>query len=117
MNEQVPPNVAGWLAAAAAKLLPAGLGALLIAAVDVPENRRELFLRVFVAMGCSILLGDIAIDYLASSFGFVNAAKHSHQAAVNGIVGAVGWFALGGVSQLLKKFRGDPTGTIKDLKS
>jgi hypothetical protein len=100
------------------KLLPAGIGALLIAAVDIPGTKRELFLRVFVAMGSSILLGDVAMDWLHSlqSFAWLDPHKHTHIAAINGIVGGLAWFVLGGATVLLKKFRADPTETLKELK-
>jgi hypothetical protein len=100
------------------KLLPAGVGALLIAAVDIPANKRELFLRVFVAMGSSILLGDVAMDWLHSlpSFAWVNPLKHSHVAALNGLIGGFAWFLLGGAAVLLKKFRADPVAAVKEMK-
>jgi hypothetical protein len=49
MNDATYAAAGGLLA----KLLPAGLGAALMIAVDTPKTRREWFLRIFVAFACT----------------------------------------------------------------
>lgn len=107
--------VAGGLLA---KLLPAGIGAALMVAVDPPDSKTELFARVFVAFAASYLFGDAMFDFLQSFslFSFMDHAKRAHSVAVDGIVGAMGWFVLGGASMMLKKFRNDPVKTVEDAK-
>src|SRR5690606_37099464 len=58
------PEAAGWLAALAYKFLPGALGALIMVMVDVPETRRDLFIRLFVAFVASVILGEVVFDYL-----------------------------------------------------
>lgn len=87
-------------------------------AVDPPENKRELFARLFVAFAASYLLGDFVFDLMQSFslFSFLDHARRAHNVAVDGIVGAMGWFVLGGASMMLKKFRVDPVGAVEDAK-
>jgi hypothetical protein len=98
-----------------AKLLPAGIGAALMVAVDPPETKTELFGRVFVAFAASYLLGEFVFDFLQSFslFSFMDYTKRAHVVAVDGIVGALGWFILGGASMMLKKFRNDPVKAVE----
>jgi hypothetical protein len=100
------------------KLLPAGIGAALMVAVDPPKDRRELFARAFVAFACSYLFGDTLFDFLDSTswFAFLDGAKRHHHVAVDGFVGAVGWAAAGGLAMWLKKFRGDPAAAVRELR-
>lgn len=101
---------AGAAGALLYKLLPAGIGAAIMIAVDPPDTKRELFLRAFVAFAMSYLFGDIVfevargVQYLA----FLNPGKPSHWNAVAGVVGAAGWFVAGGASVMLKRFRRNP---------
>lgn len=100
------------------KFLPAGLGAAIMIAVEPPKTRRELFWRLVAAFICSAMFGEIAMDALRSFslFAFVDAGKRSHQAAVDFIVGGSGWFVLGGVGVLLRKWRGDPVAAAEEAK-
>lgn len=118
MNEQHYPEAAGISAALLAKFLPAGLGALVMVAVDLPKTKRELFARLFVAFVVSLMLGDVAFDFLHtfSWFSFLDATKRSHTSAVDFIMGGVGWFVMGGTSMWLRKFRVDPAGAVAEAK-
>lgn len=119
MQDHISPEAAGWIAAAMptlAKLVPAGLGALIMVAIDPPQSRRELFARLAAAGACSMFLGDIALDALHSWFAFIDPTKHTHHAAVSFLVGACGWFVLGGLAVVLKKLRADPIATIQEGK-
>lgn len=101
-----------------AKLLPAGVGALLIAIVDPPQNKREMFLRVLVAFVSSYLFSRFAFDWLHQfpTFAVLDWEKDEHRVAVEGLVGASGWFVLGAAAMLLKKLRADPVATIEEVK-
>lgn len=112
------PEAASWCAAILFKLLPGGLGAAVMIAVDPPASKRELFARMFVAFSCSLILGDVAFDALHSFsiFAFLDAAKRSHTVAVDFIVGGVGWFVIGAAAMLLKKYRADPLAIVDDVK-
>lgn len=115
VNDQTYAAAAGGILA---KLLPAGIGAALMIAVDPPATKRELFLRLFVAFAFSYLFGDVMFDFAKSFnlFAFMDAAKRAHVVAVDGIAGASGWFVVGGASQLLKKFRADPAAAVKEAR-
>ncbi len=108
---------AGGLAVLLAKFFPAAVGAALMIAVDPPKTKRQLFARAFVAFCASYLFGDIFFDFLHSTslFSFLNDAKRSHHTAVDGFVGAVGWFVAGGFAVLLKRWRTKPLKTMDDL--
>lgn len=119
MQDHIPSDTAGWLAAALptlSKLVPAGLGALIMVAIDPPQNRRELFWRLAAAGMCSMFLGDLALDALHSWFSFIDPTKHTHHAAVSFIVGACGWFVLGAMGVALKKLRADPVAAVAEVK-
>jgi hypothetical protein len=112
------PEAAGWLAALAYKFLPGALGALIMVMVDVPETRRDLFIRLFVAFVASVILGEVVFDYLRtwSALAFLDPAKGSHVAAVNFLTGGFGWFVIGGGVMFAKKFRSNPAEAIADAK-
>jgi hypothetical protein len=112
------PEAAGWLAALAYKFLPGALGALIMVMVDVPETRRDLFIRLFVAFVASVILGEVVFDYLRtwSALAFLDPAKGSHVAAVNFLTGGFGWFVIGGGVMFAKKFRNNPADAIADAK-
>lgn len=102
-----------------AKLLPAGLGAAIMILVDPPQNKRELFARLFVGLGMSFLLTPFTIDFLHSNVGLFNVLDYhnvQHVCAVAGAWGAVGWFIVGAAAMWLKKFRADPMAAIEDAK-
>jgi high-affinity Fe2+/Pb2+ permease len=115
---QPSTETAGWLAPILYKLLPAGIGAAVMVAVQLPETKREWFNRIFVALACSLLFTDLVFDGLHSLawLSFLNEGKKSHVAAVAGLVGASAWFVMGGFAMWLRKFRGDPAGAIEDAK-
>jgi hypothetical protein len=119
MNDQLPPADAGVLAALLAKFLPAGIGAALMMAVDPPEDRKEMFLRAFVAFGAAYLFGEAVFDGLQATswFHWLTWSKRSHHIAVNGFVGSVGWFIAGAISMLMKRFRKDPLQTVSDARN
>lgn len=101
-----------------AKLLPAGAGALLMVLVDPPENKRELFTRLFVGLVMSMMFTGTTIDGLHSLSWFSFLDRHSveHVCAIAGLWGALGWFVIGGMSMWARKFKGDPSGAIADAK-
>lgn len=109
------PASSGVIGALLAKLLPAGLGAALMVAVDPPDSKRELFARLFVAFACSLLFGEVMLDLLHSFawLSFLDEHKRTHTAAIDALCGALGWFVLGGLSTWLKRFRADPTGAVQ----
>lgn len=118
MQDQLSIPEAGWVAAILYKLLPAAAGAAIMVAVQLPESKREWFLRIFVALATSALFCDFAFDMLHSFglFSFLQEGKKSHVAAVAGLIGATAWFLLGGAAMYLKRFRADPTGAIADAR-
>lgn len=116
VNESAATSVvAGGMVA---KLLPAGIGAVLIAIVDPPQNKKEMFLRVLVAFVSSYLFSHIALDFAHqfSLFSFLDWSKDEHRVAVESLVGASGWFVLGAAAMLLKRFRADPIAAVQDVK-
>lgn len=108
---------AGGLAVILAKFFPAAVGAALMIAVDPPKTKGQLFARAFVAFAASYLFGDVLFDFLQSFnlFSFLNDGKRSHHTAVDGFVGAVGWFVAGGLAVLLKRWRTKPLQTMDEL--
>lgn len=112
------PDAAGWCAALLYKLLPGGLGALVMVCVDPPTNKRELFARLLVAFIVSYYLGDVAFDALRSFawLSFLDPTKRAHTVGVDFIVGGAGWFLVGAAAMALKRLKGDPIGTVKELK-
>jgi hypothetical protein len=110
-------NEAGGMAVILAKFFPAAVGAALMIAVDPPKTKRDLFARAFVAFAASYLFGDLLFDFLHtfSMFAFLENGKRSHQTAVDGFVGAVGWFVAGGLAVMLKRFRTRPLETMDEL--
>ena len=107
MSEPATSAAAGF---ALAKLFPAGIGAALMVAVDMPRTRGELFARFFVAFACSHLFGDVALAILQQWAPMLTAR------AVDGAMGALGYFLAGGVSVLAKRFRRQPLKTAGQLR-
>lgn len=98
----------------AAKLAPATVGALIMVAVGPKQiGRREIFLRAFVALGISYLFSDAASAYIASEFSWFDQTKH--RTALDGLMGCIGWGAMGGVSALAQKFRRNPLQVVRDV--
>jgi hypothetical protein len=98
------------------KLLPAGLGAAIMVAVDPPRTRSETLARAFVAFAFSHLFGDVAAALAAAYVPHFDAASAGHVRALNGALGALGWFVCGGVAVIAKRFRRDPVKTVRNLK-
>jgi hypothetical protein len=98
------------------KMLPAGLGAAIMVAVDPPKTRGEMLARAFVAFAFSHLFGDVAAAICANYVPGFNAAAPGHIRALDGALGALGWFLCGGVAVVAKRFRRDPFRTVRDLR-
>lgn len=107
MSEPASSAAAGI---ALAKLLPAGLGAALMVAVDMPKTRGELFARFFVAFACSHLFGDVVLNILQQW------VPHLTGRAVDGGLGALGYFLAGGVAVLAKRFKRQPLVTADKIR-
>jgi uncharacterized membrane protein YeaQ/YmgE (transglycosylase-associated protein family) len=118
MNDLPSHETASWLAAAVYKFLPATLGAAIMIVIEPPKTRKELFWRLVAAFICSAIFGEFVMDFLRSLswMSFLDPAKRSHQAAVDFVVGGSGWFMLGGVGVLLRRFRTDPAGAAEEAK-
>lgn len=111
MHEHVDPEAASWIAALAAKFFPPALGALIVATVDPPKTRQETFWRLFVALGCSYLLGGAVFDFLKANFAlfsFLDPGKRAHTFAVEALVGGVSWTGLVVLGNLLRRWRATP---------
>lgn len=109
----------GWLGAALMKVLPAGLGAAIVVLVDPPETKRDLFARFFCAFVASVFLGEFALDLLRANIGwlsFLDPTKRTHMAAIDFIMGAVGWFLFGGAVMWLKRLRLDPAAAAEEAR-
>jgi hypothetical protein len=97
------------------------LGAFLMAAVLEPKSKREMVLRAMVALGTSTLGTDWAMRIAASHLGVDMATLPmpdviQYTLAMGGTIGAVSWFALGAIGELLKRIRRDPIGSIERLR-
>lgn len=99
-----------------AKLLPAGIGAAIMVAVDPPRTRGQLFSRLFVAFAFSHLFGDFVGVLIHDWWPFFDPSKASHDRALAGALGALGWFVAGGVSVLAKRFRRNPLETVDAVR-
>ncbi|HEY1129149.1 MAG TPA: hypothetical protein VGF12_07080 [Roseateles sp.] len=107
MSEPASGAVAGI---ALSKLLPAGLGASIMIAVDMPKTRGELFARFFVAFAFSHLFGDVALGVIQQWI------PHATGRAVDGALGALGYFLAGGVAVLAKRFKKQPLVTADKVR-
>lgn len=92
------------------KFVPAGLGAALMVAVDMPKTRGEFFARFFVAFTCSYLFGDFALAVLQHWVPLASAR------VVDGTLGAFGYFLAGGASVLAKRFKRKPLETTRAIR-
>lgn len=119
-NLQTPEaqSIAATVATAALKFMPAAVGAAIMVLVDPPKTKKDLFIRAFCAFGCSYLFGDTLFDFLDSTtmFAFLDPAKHAHRVAVEGVVGACGFFVAGGAANWLKAFKRKPLDTVKETR-
>lgn len=118
LHAMAEPAVSAGAGMLLAKLLPAGVGAALMVAVDTPKTKKDWFVRLFVAFTCSYAFYGFAFDLLHSLswFSFLDRANEDHQFAVRALLGASGWFLLGGGLQMLQKFRADPVATVKEVQ-
>lgn len=107
MSEPASSAAAGI---ALSKLLPAGLGAALMVAVDMPKTRGELFARFFVAFASSHLFGDVTLAILQQWVPLLTGR------AVDGGLGALGYFLAGGVSVMAKRFKAKPLETAGKIR-
>jgi hypothetical protein len=98
------------------KILPSGIGAAIMVAVDPPRTRRELFGRALVAFACSHLFSEFAGDLLHSYWAMFDPSKPAHDRALGGAIGALGWFLAGGVSVMAKRFKRNPLETVDALR-
>lgn len=110
MHENSTGHAAPAVVALLAKFLPAAVGAGIMIAVDWPKTRRDAFVRIFCAFSMSYLFGDVALDFLQSFslFSFLDATKHGHRVAIEGLMGATGWSLASGGAVMLKRFRKKP---------
>lgn len=85
--------------------------------VEPPKTKRDWFVRLTTAFIFSYLFGEFVFDFLRSFslFSFLDYAKHAHRSAVDGLVGASGFWVAGGLATWFKRFRKDPTAAAKDL--
>jgi hypothetical protein len=101
-------EAAGWISVVLAKFLPAAIGAAIMVVVDMPKSRRDGFARFFVAFAASYLFGDVLFDFLQSTAALSFLKPGRHQTAVDGFVGAVGYFVASGVAVWLRGFKRSP---------
>lgn len=107
MTEPASGAAAGF---ALTKLAPAGLGAAIMVAVDMPKTRSEFFARFFVAFAVCHLFGDFALAMLQQW------VPHISARVVDGSLGALGYFLAGGVSVLAKRFKRKPLETARAIR-
>jgi hypothetical protein len=92
-----------------AKLAIAGgaglVGALVIAAVDPPANRRELFLQAFVAGGGSMSFGPVAVQAASHFITWVDFTQIEFAVPVYFLVGALSWGAAGALAMFRKTIK------------
>lgn len=109
----------------ALKLLTIGaalVGASLMAIFRPPKTKKELFYQGAVALGCSLMFGDVVASMIDYWFDFINMATSPREAviqfvvAVHGLVGAFSWGLFGGIAAMRDKFGSDPMQVYKDLK-
>lgn len=98
------------------KMLPAGLGAAIMVAVDPPKTRGEMVARAFVAFAFSHLFGDVAATIVARYLPGFDGHMDGHRRALDGALGALGWFVMGGVAVVAKRFRRNPLETVDRLR-
>lgn len=100
------------------KLVPAAAGATLMILVKPPKTNRERFTRYATAFLMSHYMGMWLFDLLStfSSFAFLDRNNELHIDAIKFMVGATGYFLIGGIVVALDKFRKSPFKIISDVK-
>jgi hypothetical protein len=81
------------------------LGALVIAAVDPPQTRRELFMQALVAGGGSMSFGPIAVHVAQHYISWVDFSLIEYAVPVYFLVGALSWGAAGALAMARKTIR------------
>ena len=109
----------------ALKLLTVGaalIGASMMAIFRPPKTKKEMFYQGAVALGCSLMFGDVVASMIDYWFDFINMSTSPREAviqfvvAVHGLVGAMSWGMFGGIAYLRDRFGSDPIQVYKDLK-
>lgn len=110
----------------ALKLLTVGaalVGASMMAIFRPPKTKKEMFYQGAVALGCSLMFGDVVCAMIDYWFDFINMATSPREqviqfvVAVHGLVGAMSWGLFGGIAFLRDKFGSDPIQAVKDIKN
>lgn len=106
MKMQDPVND-GVLVTLLAKFIPAGIGAAMMCAFDMPKTKKEWFWRAFVAFSASYLFGDVAFAWMESIpwLAFIDEGNRKHHTAVDGLIGATSFLVMNGLSSFLKKWK------------
>lgn len=89
-------------------------GACLIAAVDPPKTRRELFMRGLVAGVCSLGFGPLAVHAVAHYIEWLDVNAIDHVAPVYLLVGALSWGLVGALAMLNKIIRNRGAKAVAD---
>lgn len=99
-----------------AKLWPAAVGAAIMVAVGPAQiTRREMFMRAFVALSMSYLFSDAVSAYVTSlHLPWFDLAKH--RTALDGLIGAFGWFAAGASAALAQRIKRRPLETAREIR-
>lgn len=98
-------------------------GAGMMAIFRPPKTRKEVFYQGAVALGCSLMFGDVVASMIDYWFDFINMSSSPREqviqfmVAVHGMVGAFSWGIYGGIAVLRDKFGSDPVQTVKDIKN
>jgi FtsH-binding integral membrane protein len=112
---------AGLLALKATKfwaLMPALLGAAIMAMTSPPKDRRQLFVFAAVALGTSFLFGSVATAWAHDSFEFLQRVPAEDvSVAVHGFLGASAWGLFGALAKMLHTLREKPLETLEYLKN
>ena len=98
-------------------------GAGMMAIFRPPKTKKEMMYQGAVALGCSMLFGNVIAELIDYWFDFISLETSpidriiQFQVAVHGLVGAFSWGLFGGIAVLRDKFGSDPVQTVKDIKN
>lgn len=110
----------GWL-----KLLTVASalgGASMMAIFRPPKDKKEMFYQGAVALGCSLMFGDVAASMIDYWFDFINMTTSPRGdviqfvVAIHGLLGAFSWGLYGGIAAFRDKFGSNPIQAIKDVR-